>query len=162
MDILGAPHIAPAHFRCILACFLFLDHLNDLLIGESRLYLPVLLLAGLYTNLEEIQGLRSEAIGSFASILGPRQRVIAFNPVVPPFLVDMRDTVDMRVIAPVLILDHALIGWALVLTSDNKWSSLIEAKHNLKENNFRNSRSRSSTVKHDHVYSNHRATKLIN
>ncbi|MCG7522780.1 hypothetical protein, partial [Ruegeria sp. Ofav3-42] len=42
-----------------LACFLFLDHLDDLFVGESRLHLSVLKLGGLYTKLEEIQGLRS-------------------------------------------------------------------------------------------------------
>ncbi|MCG7522641.1 hypothetical protein, partial [Ruegeria sp. Ofav3-42] len=43
------------------ACFLFLDHLDDLFVGESRLHLSVLKLGGLYTKLEEIQGLRSPA-----------------------------------------------------------------------------------------------------
>ncbi|MCG7521632.1 hypothetical protein, partial [Ruegeria sp. Ofav3-42] len=45
-----------------LACFLFLDHLDDLFVGESRLHLSVLKLGGLYTKLEEIQGLRSPTI----------------------------------------------------------------------------------------------------
>lgn len=38
---------------------LFLDHLNDLSVRESPLHLSVLLLAGLYTKKEEVQGLRS-------------------------------------------------------------------------------------------------------
>uniref|UniRef100_UPI00242FF9CB hypothetical protein n=1 Tax=Pseudophaeobacter profundi TaxID=3034152 RepID=UPI00242FF9CB len=39
--------------------FLLLDHLDDLFVRESRLHLSVLRLGGLYTKLEEIQGLRS-------------------------------------------------------------------------------------------------------
>jgi hypothetical protein len=54
-----ADPMAPAHVSRLLACFLFLDHLNDLFVSESRLFSSVLKLGGLYTKLEEIQGLRS-------------------------------------------------------------------------------------------------------
>ncbi len=37
-----ADPIAPAHVSRLLASFLFLDHLNDLFVGESRLHLSVL------------------------------------------------------------------------------------------------------------------------
>ena len=50
----------PTYIGGLLASFLFLDHRNDLLICESCLHLSVLLLGGLYTNLEEFWGLRSE------------------------------------------------------------------------------------------------------
>ncbi|MEM6620235.1 MAG: hypothetical protein AAF631_13180, partial [Pseudomonadota bacterium] len=42
--------------------FLFLEHLDDLFVAESRLHLSVLWLVGLYTKLEEIQGLRSVSL----------------------------------------------------------------------------------------------------
>jgi hypothetical protein len=51
----------PTYIGGLLASFLFLDHRNDLLICESCLHLSVLLLGGLYTNLEEFWGLRSIA-----------------------------------------------------------------------------------------------------
>ncbi len=54
-----ADPIAPAHVSRLLASFLFLDHLNDLFVGEHRLHLSALWLGGLYTKLEEMQGLRS-------------------------------------------------------------------------------------------------------
>ena len=54
-----ADPIAPKHVSRLLASFLFLDHLNELFVSESRLHSSVLQLAGLYTKLEEIQGLRS-------------------------------------------------------------------------------------------------------
>tara|TARA_Y100001956_G_scaffold27740_1_gene27498 strand:+ start:388 stop:585 length:198 start_codon:yes stop_codon:yes gene_type:complete len=49
-----ADPMAPTHVSRLLASFLFLDHLNDLFVGESRLHLSVLKLGGLYTKLEEI------------------------------------------------------------------------------------------------------------
>ncbi|MEP1495727.1 hypothetical protein, partial [Pseudophaeobacter sp.] len=51
----------------LLASFLLLDHLDDLFVRESRLHLSVLRLGGLYTKMEEIQGLRSDALVSLAS-----------------------------------------------------------------------------------------------
>ncbi|MEM6618889.1 MAG: hypothetical protein AAF631_06255, partial [Pseudomonadota bacterium] len=56
--------------RCLLASFLFLEHLDDLFVAESRLHLSVLWLVGLYTKLEEIQGLRSYLQGG---ALSPQQ-----------------------------------------------------------------------------------------
>ncbi|MFT6424672.1 MAG: hypothetical protein ACJAYH_002390 [Celeribacter sp.] len=41
------------HVRSLLTSFLFLDHRYDLFVRKSCLQLSVLLLGGLYTNLEE-------------------------------------------------------------------------------------------------------------
>ncbi|MEP0660412.1 MAG: hypothetical protein ABJ360_17610, partial [Roseobacter sp.] len=43
----------------LLTRFLFLDHRYDLFVRKSCLHLSVLLLGGLYTNLEELKGRRS-------------------------------------------------------------------------------------------------------
>ena len=43
----------PTYIGGLLARFLLLDHRNDLLVRKSCLHLSVLLLGGLYTNLEE-------------------------------------------------------------------------------------------------------------
>ncbi|MEO9949972.1 MAG: hypothetical protein ABJ360_16585, partial [Roseobacter sp.] len=45
----------------LLTRFLFLDHRYDLFVRKSCLHLSVLLLGGLYTNLEELKGRRSRA-----------------------------------------------------------------------------------------------------
>jgi len=45
--------VAPAQVRRLLACFLLLEHLNNLLVRKSLLYLSVLWLGGLYIILEE-------------------------------------------------------------------------------------------------------------
>ncbi|MEQ3670034.1 hypothetical protein, partial [Pseudophaeobacter sp.] len=44
------------------ASFLLLDHLDDLFVRESRLHLSAFRLGGLYTKMEEIQGLRSHTL----------------------------------------------------------------------------------------------------
>ncbi|MEO9651549.1 MAG: hypothetical protein ABJ360_07255, partial [Roseobacter sp.] len=63
----------------LLTRFLFLDHRYDLFVRKSCLHLSVLLLGGLYTNLEELKGRRSRAKPervSPTSGLEPRSRMI--------------------------------------------------------------------------------------
>jgi hypothetical protein len=45
--------VPPTYISGLLASFLFLDHRNDLFVCKSCLHLSILLLGGLYTNLEE-------------------------------------------------------------------------------------------------------------